>query len=119
MPDRLRHHGGFRAAALLLEDDQRLVEPRIALADFFAKDFNLGMLTAEAEYGGSSHVGVMNVACDEAAEIIGVFPSSTAAAFVKQEADTIDVFEQLVAAGRGGIFDLGVSADPVDLPVSI
>ncbi len=93
----------FRAAALLLENEQRLVELRIALANFFAKDRDLGMLAAQAQDRRACNIRVVNVAGDEAAEIVGVLARSAATAFVQQKSDAVDVLEQAAARGWGRI----------------
>ena len=78
---------------LLLEDEQRLVESGLRLRISVAKYFDLRVLAAQTEDRRSRHVGMMNVSRDEPAEIVGIFPCSTASAFMKQEADAVDVFE--------------------------
>ena len=78
---------------MLFQDDQRLVEFGIALANLFVKDSDLRVLAAQAEYGSTGYVWVMNVACDQTAEIVGIFSGPSAAAFMKQKADAIDILE--------------------------
>ena len=102
LPDRFRHHRRLRATALLLENEQRLVELGIAFANLLAKNCDLGMLAAQAQDGCSRDVRMMNIARDEPAEIVGIFSRSTASAFMKQEANAIDVLEELAALGTGG-----------------
>ena len=58
---------------------------------------NLRMLAAETQNRGSSDVGVVNVTGDQRAKIIGILPRSAAAAFVRQELDSVHVLED---AGR-------------------
>src|SRR5215475_8394492 len=92
---------------------------RIAFSNFFAKDRNLRVLAAEAENGGARDVRMMDVAGDEAAEIVGVFASATAAAFVQEEADAVDVFENFAAGGSGGRVREGGRGDFKRLPFLI
>ena len=76
---------------------------RIALANLFAKNRDLRVLAAQAQHRRSRHVGMMNVAGDQSAEIVGILPRSAAPAFVQQKADAVDVFEQAAALGRSRI----------------
>jgi hypothetical protein len=48
-----------------------------------AKDRDLRVLTPEAENCGSGDVGMVDVAGDEAAEIIRIFAGASAATFVE------------------------------------
>src|SRR5215469_8350757 len=63
----LRHHCSFRTAALLLEDEQRLVKLWIALANFFTQNPDLRVLAAQTKNGSSGDVGMMNITCDQPA----------------------------------------------------
>jgi hypothetical protein len=100
LADGLRHHRRFRAAALLLENVEWLIKLWIPLANLFAKDANLCVLAAQAEDRGSGDVGMVNVAGDQSAEIVGIFPRAAAAAFVQQEANAVNVREKAVALRR-------------------
>src|SRR6266699_1254276 len=100
----------------MLENKQRLVELGIALANLFAKNCDLRVLTAQAQYRCTGNVGVVNVTGDEGAEVVGVFARASTATFVKQEADAVDVLEQAAALGWSGIWGEGVKIDLFRLP---
>ncbi len=68
-PDGFRKHGRFGSAFLLLEDEKRLAEMRIATLYLFEQIGDLRMLTAQAENGCAGYVGMMNVTGEQAAEI--------------------------------------------------
>src|SRR5271154_5521957 len=80
--DGLGKHSEFRAALLLFEYEKWFGKIAIALSDLFAKDGDLGVLTSEAEDRGAGDVGMVKVAGDQAAEIVGVLAGSAAATFV-------------------------------------
>jgi hypothetical protein len=96
------NHSSFRAAALLLEDEQGLVKIGIALLNLRPQNSDLRVLAAQAEDCGSSGIGMVNVAGDQPAEILGVFPGFAAAALMKQESDSVEILEKAVT--RAGIF---------------
>src|SRR5215469_4024089 len=63
----------------------------VAAVDLFLQDLDLGMLTAEAQNGGASHVGVMNVTGEQAAQIVGILTRAAATAFMYKEFNAVDV----------------------------
>ena len=65
-----------------------------ALANLFAKNLDLRVLAAQAQHGRSRHIGMMNIAGDQSAEIVGIFPRSAATAFVQQKANAVHVFKK-------------------------
>src|SRR5436190_22364154 len=77
LANRLRHHRGFRAAALLLEHHQGLVELGIALTDVVAHERDLWMLAAQTQDSRPRNIGMMNVAGDQTAKVRGIVVTST------------------------------------------
>jgi len=68
---------------LLFEDKQRLVELWVALANFLAKNCDLGVLATETQDCRSGNIRMMNLPCNQAAEIVRILARPSAAAFVK------------------------------------
>src|SRR5579862_2615068 len=60
------------------------------------------MLAAQAQDRCTRNVWVVNVAGNEAAEIIGILARPATPAFVKQKANAVDVFKQPPSRGRNG-----------------
>ena len=93
LTDGLRQHVELGAALLLLQNDHRLVEIRIALRDLLPQYADLGILATQAEDGRSSHVGMVDVSRNQAAQIVGIFPGPAAPAFMQQELDAVNILE--------------------------
>ena len=70
----------------------------VAALDLLLQDLDLGMLASQAENRGACHIRMMDVAGEQAAEIVGVFARAAAAAFVQQEFDAIHITKH---SGRG------------------
>src|SRR5438132_5141256 len=51
------------------------------------------MLASQAKHGCSSHIGMIDVACNQSTEIVRVLTRSAAAAFMQQESDPVHIFE--------------------------
>ena len=62
----------FAAGLLLIEDEDRLGDLRIELAQLFHQLSRLRHLAAEAEHGGAGNVGVVNVAGEQGAKRLRV-----------------------------------------------
>jgi len=67
---------------------------RITLANLLPEDGDLGVLAVQAEDRSSSDVGMVDVARNESAKIVGIFASSSAPTFREEEFDTVDVFKR-------------------------
>ena len=93
----------FSAALLLLQDNHRLVEIRIALLDLVAQDSNLRVLATQAEDCSSRDVGMVDVSRNQPAQIVGVFTGAAAPAFMQQELDAVDVLKHAGALRLGAI----------------
>src|ERR1700730_10660531 len=85
LADRLRDHGRFGGALLLLENEQRLAEVCVAALYFFLQDGHLGVLASEAQNRGAGNVRVMNVTGQQRAQIGGVLARAAAAPFMYEE----------------------------------
>jgi len=92
---------------LLLEDQKRFAEIGIAALHFLEENGNLGMLATEAEDGRAGHIGMVKVAGEEGAEIVGILARSAAAAFVREEFDAVDVAKDLGRSRRLRCFGEG------------
>jgi hypothetical protein len=92
-------HDGFELALLLIDDDERFVEGGCAPRNLIAQQGNLRILASQAEDGGPGNVGVMNVSGDQPAQQPGIVPGASAAAFVGEKFDAIDVREDRAASG--------------------
>ena len=79
---------------LLLQNDQGLVERRIALLDLLPQDCNLRRLATQAEDRGSRHIGMIDVTGDQSAEIVGILARSTASPLMQQKFDAVDVLKE-------------------------
>ena len=90
----LRKHCRFGSAFLLFENQNRFAAIRVAALDLLEEDGNLRVLATEAKNRGASNVGMMNVACEQATEIVRVFASAAAAAFVHKKFDSVDVAKE-------------------------
>ena len=84
----------FGATLLLLQNHQRLIKLRIPFANLFAQDGNLRVLAAQTQHRGPRNIRVVQVAGNQPAQIVGVFPRSAAAACMQQESDAIHVFKK-------------------------
>ena len=51
------------------------------------------MLAAQAEHRRPGHIRMMDVARDQSTKIVGILPGSSAASFVQQKPDAVQVFE--------------------------
>ncbi len=102
LSNRFREHREFFAAALLFEDVKRLGEIGVPFSDFIAQHRHLGILAAQAEHRGAGNVRMMNVAGDQGAKIVGVFARAAAAAFMKQELDSVHVGKKRGPSGHFG-----------------
>nr|GFD54219.1 hypothetical protein [Tanacetum cinerariifolium] len=80
---------------LLVEDKERLAEVGVALRDFILQHAGLRILAAQAEHRSPGHVGVRDVAGEQAAQALRILPDAAAAAFVLQKPDAVHVGEQL------------------------
>src|SRR5205085_1785214 len=56
---------------------------------------DLGILATEAEYGGASHVGMMNVSSQQAGKVPGICAGAAAAAFMSEKLDAVKVGKNL------------------------
>ena len=117
--NRLRQHCGFGSTLLLFHYDQRLIEIRIPLAQLGAQNRNLRMLAAQAEHRCSSHVGMMNVAGNQSAQIARILPRPAAAAFVKQKTNAVHIFENPRTLRTCDVFCYRVSLDFFPSAISI
>src|SRR5207244_4062559 len=63
------------------------------LAQLRPQNSDLRMLAAQAEHRRAGHIRVMDVARDQSTKIVGIFPGSSAAPFVQQKPDAVQVFE--------------------------
>jgi hypothetical protein len=94
------HHGRLGAALLLLEDEQRLVEVGVPLANCRLKDFDLRVLATEAQYSGSGYVRMMDVTCKQPAQVVGVLARPAATTFVHEKSNSVDILEESLVALR-------------------
>src|SRR5947208_3284793 len=91
LPDGLGKHSEFRATLLLLENQQRLFEIRIAFEDRIAQKFNLRILAAETQYGGAGNIRMVNVTGQQSRKVSGIFASAAASAFMGEKLYAIKV----------------------------
>src|SRR5215472_8528000 len=89
--NRLREHGKFRSALLLLENDERLLQVQVAAVDFVPQDFNLRVLAAEAQHRRTGNIGMVDVARDQTAEIVRVFPRPATSSLMEEKPDAIHI----------------------------
>src|SRR5215813_7807099 len=76
-------HRIFRTAPLLLKDEDGLSEIGIAAVDLLLKNLYLRVLAAEAEHRGARDIWVIDIARDQAAEIVRVLACAAATALVQ------------------------------------
>ena len=68
-----------------------MVSLRVARAQLVHQHAGLCILAAQAQHGCACHVGMMNVAGEQAAERLRVLPRASAAALVGEEADAVEI----------------------------
>src|SRR5215475_7209403 len=87
---------------------------RIAFCDLFAQYVGLRMLTSQAENSSARNIGMMQIACDQAAKIPCVFARSSAPAFVREELHAIDILEESMRLRTSVVTRLLIGLDRVD-----
>src|SRR6201993_4413195 len=70
LSNRLQQHGGFRPPLLLPQNPQGLGKIGGAPAQLFPQDADLRVLTPQTEYRCSRYVRVMDVPCNQSAQIV-------------------------------------------------
>src|SRR5690606_18851786 len=91
--DRMGQQVLFSAFLLLFQDDERFRKIRILLADFFFQQVDLRVLTTEAKHRGSGHVGIVDIACNKAAQGFCILSRAPTPAFVGQEFYSVNILE--------------------------
>ena len=76
----------------------------IACAEFVQEHAGLRVLATEAEHRSSGDVGVVDVAGEQTTKGLRILPRSAAAAFVGEEADSVDVGEDTFGTRLRQIF---------------
>ena len=91
--NRLRQHLRLFADLLLIKNQQRLREIRIALLDFLDKSDYLRFLAAQTQHGHARHIRMMNVSRKNSAQVRRVFVRRAAALLVRQKFYAVDILE--------------------------
>jgi hypothetical protein len=81
---------------LLLKHQKWFVERWVAFADLFPENAHLRVLTAETQDSHSGDVRVMNVSSQQAAKIVGIFASSSTAAFMHQKLNAVNILKNSI-----------------------
>ena len=92
--------GVLSAQLLLVKNVERLAEIGVALRDFLLQHAGLRILAAQAEYSGAGHVGVRDVAGQQAAQRLRILPDTAATALVREKPDAVHVRERALALGH-------------------
>src|ERR1700682_5777666 len=119
LANRLRDHGRFGGALLLLENKKRLAEVCVAALDCFLQDGHLRMLASEAQNRSAGNVGMMNVAGQQPAQICRVLMRAAAAAFVHEKFYAVDVAKYSRGSRWGFVFGERNAAKVLALALSI